>query len=41
MCKLGTFITFKDLVWRKNEAEDIFTGASLPSFDSTYGKLKY
>ena len=41
MYKLGTFITFRDLVWRNNEEEDIFTGASLPSFDFTYGKLKY
>ena len=28
--KLGTLTTLRDLVWRKNEAKNIFTEASLP-----------
>ena len=30
--KLGTLITLRDLVWRKNEAKNIFAEASLPFF---------
>ena len=37
--KLGVFTAFRDLVWRKHEAENIFTRASWHSLNSVDVKL--